>query len=202
MIVLHATGGPSCNPALDFDGGTLATTIRHFRSGPLSAHYLIGRDGTLAQMVDSDFVAYHAGANNAHSIGIELVNDGDGRDPFSFEQLTHLYELLTYLMGRYELTTADVKTHAELDARYMLCQPPSIRPITAGVTASTPGARKVKQDPGPLLPWGAFVRSLQEIAPRHVARGNWGFPFPIHDCELGTGAPSASPLEPPALLQD
>jgi hypothetical protein len=201
MIVIHSTGGPSCNPDHDFVGGTLASTLRLFRSIPLSTHYVIGREGTLVQMVDRDLVAYHARANNADSIGIELVNDGDGKDPFSFAQMTRLYELLTYLMGRYDLTTANVTTHAQLDRRYMRCEPPSLDPITGGVDAATPGARKVKQDPGPLFPWGAFVRSLREIAPRHVAWEHWSFPFPIHDCELGDGAPSASSAEPPPLLR-
>ena len=49
-----------------------------------SAHIIVGRDGTVVQMVPFDRCAWHAGRSrwagleglNAHSIGIELVNAG------------------------------------------------------------------------------------------------------------------------------
>ena len=55
----------------------------------VSAHYLIGRDGTLWQLVDEAMRAWHAGAGewagagdvNSRSVGIEL--DNTGAQPFA-----------------------------------------------------------------------------------------------------------------------
>jgi N-acetylmuramoyl-L-alanine amidase len=50
----------------------------------VSAHLVIGRDGSIVQMVPFDTTAWHAGVShwgtldslNAHSVGVELVNAG------------------------------------------------------------------------------------------------------------------------------
>src|SRR2546430_169255 len=59
----------------------------------VSAHYLIGRDGTIFQLVDEQVRAWHAGESywggqrdlNSASIGIEL--DNNGREPFAEPQV-------------------------------------------------------------------------------------------------------------------
>lgn len=50
-------------------------SITHFRSGTprVSAHYIIGQDGELVQMVDDADAAWHATTLNPRSIGIEHV---------------------------------------------------------------------------------------------------------------------------------
>jgi len=63
-----------------------ASTISWFQepSSKVSAHLLIGRDGTITQFVRFNVVAWHAGEStwdgllslNKYSIGIELVNAG------------------------------------------------------------------------------------------------------------------------------
>lgn len=64
-------------------------TIQHFMSGEprVSAHYVIGQDGELVQMVPDDMAAWHAGVPgmNARSIGIEHVAAaGDRITPVRF----------------------------------------------------------------------------------------------------------------------
>src|SRR6266478_4655574 len=81
-VVLHAT-------VLD----DINDVIRHFAdpTSKVSAHYTIDRDGTVISHVPEGRRAWHAGNSkmqdgrksvNDFSIGIELVNLNDGRDPF------------------------------------------------------------------------------------------------------------------------
>src|SRR5678816_4635739 len=76
LIVLHATEQDSVQESLD--------TLRTRNSGgPVSAHYLVGRDGALYQLIDDERRAWHAGPGrwgtitdvNSASIGIELDNN-------------------------------------------------------------------------------------------------------------------------------
>ena len=45
----------------------------------LSCHFLIDNDGTIYQTIDLALMAYHAGAWNGASIGVELCNRGDAK---------------------------------------------------------------------------------------------------------------------------
>jgi N-acetylmuramoyl-L-alanine amidase len=45
----------------------------------LSCHFLIDNDGTIYQTIDLALMAYHAGAWNSASIGVELCNRGDAK---------------------------------------------------------------------------------------------------------------------------
>lgn len=65
-VVIHITDGP-----------TMESTTSWFRSSKntakTSAHYVVGQDGDIVQMVRDANVAHHAGAANGNSIGIEHV---------------------------------------------------------------------------------------------------------------------------------
>ncbi|MGR3758671.1 N-acetylmuramoyl-L-alanine amidase [Roseobacteraceae bacterium NS-SX3] len=84
----------------------------------VSAHYLIGSDGTLWQMVAEDKRAWHAGAGewcgqgdiNSRSIGIEL--DNLGTHPFSEPQMTALEALLPPVMQRWSILPEGVIGHS------------------------------------------------------------------------------------------
>jgi len=72
-IVIHYTAG-----------GTTEGAVTTFLNAGVSAHFVIGRDGAVTQMVDTDVAAWHAGVSvwngrrelNQWSVGIELVNWG------------------------------------------------------------------------------------------------------------------------------
>ncbi|MFC4528244.1 N-acetylmuramoyl-L-alanine amidase [Dyella halodurans] len=127
LIVLHFTGGHSAQQSLQ----TLRTSND---SGPVSAHYLIGRDGHVYQLVADELRAWHAGAGrwgtitdvNSASIGIEL--DNDGQSPFAPAQIDSLLGLLTDLTTRLRIPRTQIIGHEDL----------------------APGR---KEDPGPLFPW-------------------------------------------------
>ena len=113
LIVLHATEQAGVQTSLD-------TLRSRNRGGPVSAHYLIGRDGSLHQLVDDDRRAWHAGVGrwgtitdvNSASIGIEL--DNDGVDTFPDAQIDTLLVLLDDLTSRLRIPKTQVIGHADM----------------------------------------------------------------------------------------
>jgi N-acetylmuramoyl-L-alanine amidase len=85
----------------------------------VSAHYLIGRDGTLWQLVDEEARAWHAGAGewggsgdlNSRSIGIEL--DNSGIVPFSHPLMTTLSLLLSNIRSRWDVPDHGILAHSD-----------------------------------------------------------------------------------------
>lgn len=62
------------------DTETSAQTETVLARRGLSSHYTVDQDGTVDRLVDEGRVAYHAGKNNANSIGIEVSNPDYGRN--------------------------------------------------------------------------------------------------------------------------
>ncbi len=134
LVVVHFTEMRSAEAALDRLSDPAAE---------VSAHYLIGRDGTLWQMVEEEMRAWHAGAGawlgrgdvNSRSIGIEL--DNDGQSPFAAPLMRTLESLLAGLLPRWRIAPQGVIAHSDM----------------------APG-RKV--DPGPRFDWRRLA--LQGLA--------------------------------------
>ena len=137
LVVLHATATPTSQSPLAWLTNP---------ESKVSAHYLIDTDGTLYQLVAERDVAWHAGESewkglkhvNHFSIGIELVNTNDGRQPYLPSQLAACTELCLQICNDYGLTSADVVAHAQI---------------------ATPAGRK--NDPVG-FPWPQFRASLQK----------------------------------------
>jgi N-acetylmuramoyl-L-alanine amidase len=114
LVVIHHTATTSFDEALKI----LQT---HNSGGPVSSHYLIGRDGRLAQLVSDDHRAWHAGGGtwgpyrdlNSLSIGIEL--DNTGFEPFPPAQIDSLLKLLDDLTRRYTIPRTQITGHADVD---------------------------------------------------------------------------------------
>ncbi len=114
FVILHHTSDDTVDQALR----TLADPMR-----PVSAHYLIGRDGTLIQLVDERARAWHAGESrwgadtdlNSASLGIEL--DNNGREPFADAQISTLLRLLADIKERYHIPVANFLGHADVAPR-------------------------------------------------------------------------------------
>ena len=116
-IVIHHTGSMS-----------IEGTITWFRNpeSQVSAHYVIGRDGRLVQMVQDTDIAWHAGRSamfphekppretnvNEFSLGIELVGTNDSG--FTDRQLATLYELLAFLILKYRVPPERVVGHQHI----------------------------------------------------------------------------------------
>jgi N-acetyl-anhydromuramyl-L-alanine amidase AmpD len=112
-IVVHATANSS-----------LEGVIRWFTDPTsfLSAHYNIGKDGRIVQMVQDDLRAWHAGKSvwkgvhnvNDYSLGIELVNQNDGQDPYPAAQYQALVTLCARLIARYSIQVEDIVGHKDI----------------------------------------------------------------------------------------
>ncbi|MDF1717518.1 MAG: N-acetylmuramoyl-L-alanine amidase [Antarcticimicrobium sp.] len=138
LVVLHYTAMEGARAALERLCGPAAE---------VSAHYLIGADGTVWQMVREADRAWHAGAGswrgcddiNSRSIGIELDNRGD--HPFSEPQMAALEVLLPGILVRWNIGPEGVIGHSDM----------------------APGR---KGDPGPRFDWARLAR--QGLALAHV----------------------------------
>lgn len=151
IIVIHATEQRSAQESLD--------TLRTANSkGPVSAHYLIGDDGRLYQLVADGDRAWHAGGgswgtigdlNNA-SIGIEI--DNEVGEAYTEAQIATLLRLLDDLCARLGIPKTQVIGHADL-------------------------APARKRDPGSLFPW----QRLAEAGFGRWPRGELADPPPGFD---------------------
>lgn len=111
FVILHHTSD-------DTAASTLRTLTDPVRS--VSAHYLIGRDGAIIQLVDERARAWHAGESkwgadtdlNSASLGIEL--DNNGHEPFSDAQISSLLRLLADITERYHIPAANILGHADV----------------------------------------------------------------------------------------
>jgi hypothetical protein len=119
-IVLHHTGGGFA--------GSLSWLKNPNVKDPVSTHYLIDKDGSIYQLVADDKEAWHAGysrmpdgRNNVgdFSLGYELVNAGNGRDPYPPAQIAAVKRLMTYHALTYPITRERVVTHKTVRKLWM-----------------------------------------------------------------------------------
>ena len=112
FVILHHTAQKSTDQ-----------TIRTFTvkgQSEVSAHYVVGRDGKVVQMVNDYLRAHHAGNGrwgndtdlNSSSIGIEI--DNDGFEPYSEAQITGVLKVLAVLKKRYKIPTANFIGHSDI----------------------------------------------------------------------------------------
>ena len=151
-IVIHTIGGPSCSE----DGqvqfrpvkGNADTWKKWFEAEPVKGiHYVVDRDGKALASIPESQIANHVVNHNKSSIGIELVNTGDGVDPFPALQIDALVSLLCDIAERNSLSASAIKGHADLDTNTMTCGEQETR-------------RKV--DPGALFPWQDVLERVEE----------------------------------------
>ena len=145
LVVLHATEDEGdeqgaidwlCNPQPDHP------------ERRVSAHIVIGRDGTIYELVDPRHRAWHAGPSqfgnrpdcNSYSIGIELANRCDGKEAFPDAQLAAAAQRVAEYMKEWPAITTDrITRHSDI---------------------ALPVGRK--RDPGPLFPFGDFLEMVKE----------------------------------------
>ena len=142
LIVIHSTGGPTCSGETGkpvwVGAGTLDANLRHIEAHPvLGIHYMIDRDGTLRASVPEEQVAHHVFRFSGRSIAIELINDGNGVDPYPDPQLSSLVELLRDIKQRRGITREGIRRHSDLDQTRLPCD----------------WAQKRKVDPGAAFPY-------------------------------------------------
>ena len=116
LLVLHATVG-------GFVGSV--DWLRKPRRKATSAHYVISKTGEILQIVSERDTAFHAGYGrwggrggvNARSIGFELENRNDGRDPYPKAQLEATLWLCLRAARKYRLRAEQVIGHFHVDPK-------------------------------------------------------------------------------------
>ena len=136
-VVIHSTGGPTCdavtNKPVWVGAGTLEENLRQIEAHPvLGIHYMIDRDGTLRASVPEGQVAHHVYRFSERSIAVELINDGDGHDPFPEAQITSLVKLLRDIRQRHGIARAGIKRHSDLDTAPLPCDKARRRKVDPG----------------------------------------------------------------------
>lgn len=102
-IVLHHTASPS-----------LRSVVNWFRNPEARAsyHFSIGKDGSIVQHVSTFDRAWHAGTSedlrgnanlNRFSVGIGIVNLGDGVDPYTEAQIEAVRHVSRVLIRRFPI---------------------------------------------------------------------------------------------------
>lgn len=112
-IVIHATANSSLEGVISWFTNPASL---------VSAHYNIGQDGRIVQMVSDEQRAWHAGKSewknvgnvNDFSIGIELVNRNDGCDSYPNAQYQACIKLCRYLVDKYNIDVGDVVGHSDI----------------------------------------------------------------------------------------
>jgi N-acetylmuramoyl-L-alanine amidase len=130
ILLLHYTGMISGERALAW----LANP-----QSQVSAHYFVGEDGRIVQMVEESQRAWHAGQSfwagesdiNSRSIGIEVANPGHefGYRGFPRVQIAAVVALCRDILARHAIPPTRVLAHSDV-------------------------APTRKEDPGELFPWG------------------------------------------------
>ncbi len=148
-VIIHSIGGPYCK-----DGAVVYSPVKgdakrwitYFNNHKvLGIHYVIDKSGHVEAGVPENQIANHAKGNNADSIGIELVNRGDGIDEYTEAQLGMLVAALRSITQRWGIKKSDILGHADVDNRYFECGGNKI---------------KTKPDPGPAFPWNRVLELI------------------------------------------
>lgn len=112
-IVIHYTANP----------GTTAQQNRDYFQGLASSgktyassHFVIGLDGEIVQCIPCNEMAYASNDRNSDTISIECcIEDETGK--FNDKTYQSVIKLTSWLMGRYDLETADVIRHYDVTGK-------------------------------------------------------------------------------------
>ena len=112
-VVIHSTANSNLKGVIDWFNNP---------NSQVSAHYTIGKDGTIVQHVKDSDRAWHAGQSiwkgrnsvNDFGLGIELVNLNDGQDPYPEAQHQANVALCAYLCFRYNIHVDDIMGHVDI----------------------------------------------------------------------------------------
>jgi hypothetical protein len=97
---------------------------RYFQSeaAKVSSHYIVDRAGYIVRCVPDDKRAWHAGKSvlgdkpnvNGFSIGIEIANVGDSKDPYPNDQMEAIIRLTAWLCEKYDVPGTRITRHRDV----------------------------------------------------------------------------------------
>lgn len=167
VLVMHYTAAGNTNQV-----------VKYFQqpSSEVSAHFVVGRDGRIVQMVDLDDIAYHAGNSiwkeekwvNFFSVGIEISNWGLLKKkgdtyycwPNNYNTVFNK-EIFEDSLGKFWEAYPPKQIDAVVElSKYILKNFPEITlENIVGHEQISPGR---KTDPGPAFPWDKVKKRLTE----------------------------------------
>jgi N-acetylmuramoyl-L-alanine amidase len=88
----------------------------------VSSHYIVGKEGLIIECVNDEKRSWHSGYSswkgkfnvNDYSIGIEVLNNGDGKDNWTQSQYNSLAKLTAYLIKKYDIKLDNVIGHKDI----------------------------------------------------------------------------------------
>lgn len=155
------------------EGATSALAWLANPTSRVSAHYVIGLQGWVYRLVHEERKAWHAGKGrlpwetceeydfNHRSIGVEVVNPGDGKTPFTEAQYRALEWLVPDILSRWSCSS--VRLREEAPTRRVPYNPPYFPAYVLGHRDIAPGR---KTDPADNFDWGRIRVAL--AAPRRA----------------------------------
>jgi hypothetical protein len=144
-VIIHALAVPSGRKR----SGAQAVVLGWQSAGRIaSAHYIVDRDGTTTQMVREADVAFHAGAVNGDSIGIEHADVCNDPAPFT----RALYERSAALVRDIARRNGFGISVIEVDS-----MDPAVATVSGHSHNSGPGGHG---DPGPFWDWPYYALLL------------------------------------------
>jgi N-acetyl-anhydromuramyl-L-alanine amidase AmpD len=165
MVVIHTVEG------------SLASCLATFRGErEVSAHYVVGKDGSIVQCVNDEDEAWHAGSVNGRSIGIE-------HEGFAFRASTW--------------NDANMRASARLTR--WLCDKHGIPIDRAHIVGHVEVPHSGHDDPGPYFDWDLYLRLVRgDVAPSDSS-GSMDEPLPLP--RAGRPVSGDAPAAPPSLSQ-
>ncbi|MGH7881881.1 MAG: N-acetylmuramoyl-L-alanine amidase, partial [Candidatus Dormibacteraceae bacterium] len=146
-IVIHDTEGKGP------EDGLINAALSEFQQpkNSVSIHYIVGRDGTVYQVLREKDIAYHAGNlwYNEHSIGIEHTGyEGSGFNSYTPAMYAASAKLVAYLTDKYDIPVdhAHIVSHGTIPSPYFAVGPNHL-------------------DPGPYFNFSAYFNSIDSPAP-------------------------------------
>jgi N-acetyl-anhydromuramyl-L-alanine amidase AmpD len=152
LIVIHTTQGL----------GAVNGTLAWFQNpkAQVSAHYVVAQSGMVYRCVGEDFNAWHCGAYNRHSIGIEVEGDVDQA----------LATWTPTVLGALVSLTADLCTRHAIPVAHTFPNPDGTIPsgITGHMDLGELGGNH--DDPGEAFPWFEYLAGVTAaMQPEDVA---------------------------------
>lgn len=112
-IVVHYTANPGTTAE---QNRSYFQNLKDTGETYASSHFVIGMDGEIVQCIPCNEIAYASNERNEDTIAIECcIPDETGK--FNDATYQSLVELVTWLMGRYDLTTEDVIRHYDVTGK-------------------------------------------------------------------------------------
>lgn len=156
--------------------GSLQSAITTFQSPTriASAHYIVGLDGRIVQMVSEADTAYHAGnwVINTQSIGIEHADNGDYNGPRTPQLYEASAQLVADICTRYgiAINRSQIRKHSEVSLAGTAC-PDSLdidRIVNRAFQIAHPAPPPTPPPPPP-PPTPEWQINLSEIGP-HIRK--------------------------------